>query len=173
MNILRLRILRDRGILIAVLLLIFSFTSGQGANGKEQMAKGQEPMGTLVITFTDIRSEVGNIVMGLYESEDQWTDNPSYSFSWDKKNLKNGVLMVEIDSLPIKHYACAVLDDEDESVSMNFIMGLPKEGWGMSTNPSFFKLKKPDFEDVAFCLDCPVLRVDIRMNYLNRNKTVK
>jgi uncharacterized protein (DUF2141 family) len=158
---------------MAVLLLILSVAlQGQEprAKGQGAVGSGQLAVGTLVITFTHIRSDVGNIVMGLYESEDQWTDNPTYSFSWDKSKLKNGVLMVEIDSLPRKHYACAVLDDEDESASMNFIIGLPREGWGMSTNPSFFKLKKPDFEDVAFELDCPVLRVDIKMNYLNKNK---
>ena len=126
--------------------------------------------GKIIITFTDIRSDIGNIVMGLYTAENQWTNDPHYSFSWDKKYFDNGIITVEIDSLPRNSYACAVLDDEDESSSMKYFCGLPKEGWGMSSNPAFLKLKTPSFKDVSFELDCPAVRIEIKMNYLNRNK---
>ncbi|MCF8225003.1 MAG: DUF2141 domain-containing protein [Bacteroidales bacterium] len=129
--------------------------------------------GRLIITFTDIRSNAGQIAMGLYDAEEQWTDAPKYNFVWDKGHLKNGNMTVEIDSLPRGKYACAVLDDEDLSLSMNYILSLPAEGWGMSTNPSFLKLKKPGFEEVTFELNGPALRIWIKMNYLNRKKKIK
>lgn len=133
----------------------------------------QPATGKLIITFTDIRSEVGNIALGLYTAAEQWTDNPAYNYYWDKKNMVNGTLTVEIEKLPRGiYYACAVLDDEDKSFTMNYTVGLPNEGWGMSTNPSFLKLKKPRFDEVSFELDAPAIRTEIKLNYLNRKKKV-
>ncbi|MEX0987337.1 MAG: DUF2141 domain-containing protein [Bacteroidales bacterium] len=142
-----------------------------------QRATGQEDLhttGKLIITFTEIRSGVGNIAMGLYDAEDQWTDDPLHNYAWDKGVLRNGKITIEIDSLPIARYACAVLDDEDCSFSMNYLLGgLPVEGWGMSNNPPFLKLKKPAFREVSFDLAQQVTRIEIKMNYLNRRKKVE
>jgi uncharacterized protein (DUF2141 family) len=129
--------------------------------------------GKLLITFTNIRSDVGNIVLGLYSGAEQWLENPAHSYSWKKEGLIDGKLIVEIDSLPYNTYACAVLDDEDRSISMKYALALPLEGWGMSSNPSFLKLVAPKFESVCFDLDCPLQRIEIKMNYLNKHKKVK
>jgi len=126
----------------------------------------QELYSTLLITFTDIRSDAGLIRMGLYTCDEEWTDTPKYSFAWNKKDLENGKLKVKIDSLQRGTYACAVLDDEDENCEMNYTLGLPREGWGMSSNPSFLKLKKPGFETCGFEADAPVLTFEIKINYL-------
>jgi uncharacterized protein (DUF2141 family) len=129
--------------------------------------------GKLVITFTGIRSSAGNVLMGLYNASDQWTDSPFREFAWSKEQLKNGSLTIEIDNLPRTTYACAVLDDENSSMTMNFTLGLPTEGWGMSNNPSFIRLKAPAFDEVSFELDSPVIRFEINMVYLNKNKKVR
>lgn len=129
--------------------------------------------GKLVITFSGIRSDVGQIAMGLYDDADQWTDHPKYEFVWTKEDLKDGRLTVVIDSLPRTTYACAVLDDEDMDQDMNFKLGLPTEGWGMSTNPSFLKLKKPGFDEVSFELDAAAVRFVVDIHYLRKNKKVE
>lgn len=129
--------------------------------------------GKLVITFSGIRSDVGQIAMGLYDDADQWTDHPKYEFAWTKEDLKNGKLTVVIDSLPRTTYACAVLDDEDMDKAMDYTLGLPTEGWGMSTNPSFLKLKKPGFDEVSFDLDAAAVRFEIDIHYLRKNKKVE
>ena len=131
------------------------------------------PTGTLVITFSDIRSDIGILRAGVYAAEEEWIYDPSYSYKWDKKELKDGRLTVEVKDLPYGQYSISVLDDEDESNSMNYFLGLPKEGWGMSTNPSFFKLKAPDYEECAIDLDCPKIWMEIELNYLNKRKKIK
>lgn len=165
----RFHFLRGKSAILGIFILVLPYV----LNGQEPRAEGQEQRAKLIITFTDIRCDIGNIVMGLYDAKEQWTDNPHYAYSWDKKKLKEGRITVEIDSLPRNRYAIAVLDDENMSITMDFILGLPKEGWGMSTNPPFLKLIAPKFESVAFDLDCPVLRMEIKMNYLNKRKNVR
>jgi uncharacterized protein (DUF2141 family) len=165
MNTLVLPIWRNKSLLFQVFLVLC--ITGIHAQSSTK------PEGDLVITFTDFRSEVGTISMGLYTHEKQWTDKPLQSFRWTKEDLNKGVLTVRVEALAYGKYACAVLDDEDDNQSMNYILGLPREGWGMSTNPSFLRLKAPAFEDVSFNLDAPVVRFEIKMNYLNKNKQVE
>lgn len=132
-----------------------------------------DPKGSLFITFTDIRSDIGIIRAGIYSAEDQWIYHPEYSYQWTKENLKDGIIKVEIKDLPYGTYAISVLDDEDKSNSMNYLMKLPMEGWGMSTNPSFLKLKAPGYEECAIELDCPSISFEIKLNYLNKRKKVE
>jgi uncharacterized protein (DUF2141 family) len=158
-------ILRDK-IRIFILLSIFF-----PARAWTQPASYQT--GKLVITFTNIRSDVGHIRLGLYDAPEQWTDHARYHYAWDKTALKNGGFTVEITDLPRTTYAIAVHDDEDDNETMDYKLGLPVEGWGMSTNPSFVRLKAPGFEEVSFELDSPAIRFEIQMNYLNKNKKEK
>lgn len=165
MHILRSVISSARFLFPAVLLGIFTYG-----------AAAQSPYfttGKLVITFSGIRSDVGQIAMGLYDAADQWTDHPRYEYAWTKEDMEDGRLTVVIDSLPRTTYACAVLDDEDMDQEMNYRLGLPAEGWGMSTNPSFLKLKKPSFEEVSFELDAAAVRFVIDIHYLRKNKKIE
>ncbi len=132
-------------ILLSVLLSV-SYLAVQAQEG---------PCGSLTITFTDIRSDIGEILTGVYSAEDQWIYEAKYSYTWTKENLEGGKLKVEIQNLPYGTYAISVLDDEDKNAGMKYFIGLPREGWGMSTNPSFFKLKAPSYEECAIELDCP------------------
>lgn len=155
-----------RGLLYALLFLYIP------ANSFSQPARSNT--GKLVITFTDIRSDLGEVSMGLYNTAEQWTDTPVKSYAWNKDKLKDGRMVVEIDQLPRgTFYALAVLDDENKDGDMNYTLGIPLEGWGMSNNPSFLKLKEPPFDECSFELDAPVIRFEIKMNYVNKNKKVK
>ncbi len=129
--------------------------------------------GTLKITFTDIRSTAGNIVAGVYDHEGQWINEPRRSYSWSKETLVNGSMTVEIPDLPYGTYAITVLDDEDKNEEMKYFMGLPREGWGMSNNPSFRKIKAPKCDECSFELNSPLLGFDVKINYLRKNKEIK
>jgi len=151
-------------------LIIFTLTVLLSAG-----ALAQSPYfttGKLVITFSGIRSDAGQIALGLFDAADQWTDHPKYEFTWTKEDMKDGRLTVVIDSLPRTTYACAVLDDENGNLAMDFRLGLPTEGWGMSTNPSFLKLKKPGFDEVSFDLDAAAVRFEINIHYIRKNKKI-
>lgn len=157
------RILKGKKSGIFLFLLLFSAV----------LSAQEEPSGSLIITFTQIRSDVGNLVIGVYESEEQWVHHPCYKYIQDKNALKNDTLCVEIKDLPYGSYAISVLDDEDLNDAMKFLLKLPQEGWGMSGNPPFLKLRAPEFELCSFDLDCSSIQFEIQMNYINRRKKVK
>ena len=62
------------------------------------------------------------------------------------------------------NYAIVAFHDEnhDGEFNQNWL-GLPKEGFGFSDNPS--TLRKPVFNDAKFVVDQPVVKVTIKLNY--------
>ena len=121
--------------------------------------------GTLEIEFTGIRSEEGQIAIGLNSSRDGWPREPEIELAWPKKNLENGTLVVRIDALEYGTYAISVLDDIDLDEEMKFFLGIPREGFGFSMNPPH-KLHEPDFEESAIEVDRPFQRISIEMRYI-------
>lgn len=154
--------LKDR-ITAIIILIAISFTASFAQQKNWNTGK-------LVITLSDVKSPQGTLKIALYNDASQWTDNPIYSSMHTKNDMSNSKITVTIDSLPRTIYAIAVLDDINDNNEMDFRLGLPTEGFGMSTNPSFFKLKPPEFEEVSFELDSPVLRMEVKMNYILRRK---
>lgn len=158
-------ILKDRRFFLLLLFLSSTFSVSSLA---QHQAKG-----SLHITFTEIRSDVGLIRIGIYSSDKEWIHHPKYSHKWDKSELKGDRLRVVVDDLPYGSYSISVLDDEDRSNSMNYKLKLPQEGWGMSNNPSFLKLKQPGYDECSFKLDSPKISMEIKLNYLNKRKKIK
>lgn len=132
---------------------------------------GQSGTGKLVITLTDIRNTQGQLLLAVYNDPTQWTDHPVKSLRYEKKDIKDGKLQVEITGLKRDIvYACALLDDENSNNEMDYKLGLPLEGFGMSRNPSFLKLKKPGFDETSFLLDGPAVRFELKLNYIRKKK---
>ena len=133
----------------------------------------QTPSSVMHITFTDVRSDVGQIIVAVYDSEKQWAYDPRYTYKYGKNDIDKGAVKVKIPSLPYGRYAISVMDDEDMDNEMKYFMKLPREGFGMSGNPSYLSLKLPAYELCSFELDSPEVYFSIKMNYLNKRKKVK
>lgn len=130
------------------------------------------PSGNIVISFSQIRSNIGTLAVGVYSCESEWIYEPLFNYTFPKDSLKDGILTIETGEIPYGKYAVSVLDDEDTNLEMNFVMGLPREGWGMSANPTFLRLKAPSYDECSFMLNSPCHRLHIKLNYLNRNKKI-
>jgi uncharacterized protein (DUF2141 family) len=121
--------------------------------------------GILEIEFTGIRTEEGQVAIGLNRSPDGWPREPEIELAWPKENLENRTMVVRIDSMEYGTYAISVLDDVDFDEEMKFFMGIPREGFGFSLNPPH-KLHEPDFEECAIQVDRPYQRISIEMRYI-------
>ena len=130
-------------------------------------------IGSINIELANIQNETGGIEIGLYSNPDEWPYNPSYNFVFSKENIVNRYIEYKIDSIPCGRYAISVLDDENNDHKMEYNgIGIPREGWGFSNNPGFFRLKVPDFEECVFDVTNNTKEIAIKMNYLSgSNKT--
>ncbi len=124
---------------------------------------------TLEIKFTGIRNNKGLIAIGINRSQEGWPRQSHMDPNWKKNNIVEGVFTARIENISYGTYAVSVLDDENSNLEMDMFMGIPKEGWGFSTNPQF-KLSAPKFEECSFVLDIPFKQINIDLQYVRKGK---
>jgi len=118
----------------------------------------------LEIQFTGIRTSEGQIAIGINSSAKGWPHEPEIELQFRKDTLNNGELVVQIDTLSFGSYAISALDDLNSNIEMEMFLGIPKEGYGFTRNPSF-KLRAPKFEECSFELNQPLEKTTIHFRY--------
>lgn len=119
------------------------------------------------VTVKGIRSSEGQLVLGVFTSDEAFRDEKSVLEKRAlKSGMKDGSIIISIDLEP-GIYGISVLDDEDGDAEMEFnFIGIPKEGFGFS---GYYHtgLTKPKFDLYKFTVtkDRP-LKLDIRMRYI-------
>jgi len=136
---------------MALLLILFS-----------SYTKAQETQ----VKITGIRSGKGKIILNVFRNNETYDNQqPCKVFTFDKKELANGSLVVTCRLEP-GIYGITLVDDENGNgkIDKNFI-GMPKEGFGFS---NFFmeKMKKPVFDDFKVDLKSPESKIVIRVKYM-------
>jgi uncharacterized protein (DUF2141 family) len=123
----------------------------------------------LEITFKGIRNSKGIIAIGINDSPEGWPKTPDMDPNWKKSDMKSGELTVKVEDLEYGTYAVSVLDDENANLEMDGFLGIPKEGYGFSNNAKV-GMSTPKFEECAFSIDQPLIRITIQMVYLKKDK---
>jgi uncharacterized protein (DUF2141 family) len=104
---------------------------------------------TVEVTVSGIRSEKGQIAIGVFLNDESLQDNnASKELQFPKQDIKDGTMTFSF-SLGPGTYGLCLLDDEDSNKAMHYnFLGLPKEGFGFSdyyhsgfTKPSFDSFK--------------------------------
>jgi uncharacterized protein (DUF2141 family) len=119
--------------------------------------------GTIDAHIVNLRNSRGQVICTLFTPSDKFPD----------KSAKGMTIAVPIQdqnatcsfkNRPYGDYAIVAFHDEnhDGEFNQNFL-GMPKEGFGFSNNPS--TLKKPVFNDAKFSVEQPVVKVTIKLNY--------
>jgi len=119
----------------------------------------------LEVTISQVRSDKGYILLSVYSDPDQYPYKPFRTCPVSKKSLKDGQLTTVIYGLTPGTYVMGLLDDENDSGNMEYTrIGIPKEGFGFSTNPKIL-LSKPDYNKLTFKLEPGYNRIGINVQY--------
>ena len=124
---------------------------------------------TLEIEFRGIQSVEGQIAINISTAPKGFPRKPGLEIQFDKDQMQDGALIVQIDSLTYGLYAISVLDDLNGDLEMKMFLGFPKEGYGFSLNPKV-KLRAPKFKECSFELNQPNLKITILMQYPRKKK---
>ncbi len=127
------------------------------------------PKGTLEIKFTDLRSDLGLVAIGINTSPEGWPREPQIELNWKKVNVVDGTLSVKVPELPFGTMAISVLDDENSNLEMDMRLGIPREGFGFS-NDAPVGLSPPKFEDSSFRFTSSGQKITIRLRYMGKGK---
>ncbi len=122
---------------------------------------------TVEVIITGIRSEKGQIVIGVFKDDASFQKEESFM---EKRFVKSGISNREMRvqfSLEPGIYGLSLLDDENSNGKMEFnFLGIPKEGFGFSDY--YHKgIKKPKFDSYKFSINKDqTKRITIRIRYM-------
>jgi uncharacterized protein (DUF2141 family) len=122
---------------------------------------------TVEVIITGIRSEKGQVVIGVFKDDESFQKEKSFM---EKRFVKRGISNREMRvhfSLETGTYGLSLLDDENSNGKMEFnFLGIPKEGFGFSDY--YHKgIKKPKFDSYKFSITKDqTKRITIRIRYM-------
>lgn len=123
--------------------------------------------GKIEIVIDNLKSNDGIIRLHLYDKSKAEFFPRKTKLALARKEIKptNKKVRFVIDSLPLGEYAITTHHDENNNrkIDKNFL-GLLKEGWGISNNPTVV-LSLPDFEEAKVVLNKKNIQIHIKMNY--------
>lgn len=123
---------------------------------------------TIDLTFTNLESSNGQIVLGIYRDQTTWEkEEPGITKYFPKGSaVWAGTLKVSFTLAP-GTYGISMLDDSNSDSKMNYNwLGLPKEGFGFS-NLYHTGWSKPKFKDFSVSLAAGQrIAVTIKVRYL-------
>jgi uncharacterized protein (DUF2141 family) len=119
--------------------------------------------GDLTIIISGLRSEAGDIKIGLFNSEDSWKSKKE-KFKGATISIKNQKAEWVIKNIPYGEYAIKFFHDEngDDKINTNFI-GMPTETYGfyMSGNCKYIP---PSFNKAKFMFKSKNQTIEIKLN---------
>lgn len=102
------------------------------------------------VTVMGINQKRGEIFAALYQGEKGFPGDATKAFRTAKATPRNGEAQLTFDQVPPGTYAIALFHDEngDEVLNTN-IIGIPKEGYGVSNNVKNL-FSGPTYKQAAF-----------------------
>jgi uncharacterized protein (DUF2141 family) len=123
--------------------------------------------GTLTVHVTGARNTKGKIWVNLFQDAHAFPDDPSKAIQQRSVEVDPNTMSAQVTfkDLPQGSYAVSILHDENGNGKMdkNFV-GMPKEGYGASNNPSK-KRRAPTFDEAKFSLNASEQTIEIALIY--------
>jgi uncharacterized protein (DUF2141 family) len=115
--------------------------------GSQLLAKGQA---VIQIEVSGISSKKGEILAALFSSEKGFPNDASKAYKTAKATPANGKAIIFFNQIPEGKYAIALFHDTNGDGKLNTnILGIPKEGYGVSKNVRNL-FSAPGFEESSF-----------------------
>lgn len=125
-------------------------------------------LATLEIVVNDFDSDQGYLRVHLFDLNHgkYFPDKSDKAYKWKQVKIKNGKVRVIFKDIPYGKYAATLHHDVNKNEKMDLTwLGMPDEGWGLSTDPiPVFSL--PDFDECSFNVNSPHVTYEIKIRYL-------
>jgi len=110
------------------------------------IATAQTESGTITIEILNIDTDDGQMLIGLYDSSDNWLKTP---YQGEFGAIKDGKCTVVFKDIPVGIYAISTFHDEDKDGELDTFLGIPTEDTG-SSNDAPAKFGPPKWEAAKF-----------------------
>lgn len=120
--------------------------------------------GAVAIAITGLRNARGTIRICLTRSRSHFPDCTRDPAALSR-TISADTAVAEFDGLPPGDYAVAVFHDENNNRKLDTFLGIPREGFGFSRNPTI-RFGAPKFDKVDIRIAAGFSRTSVRMQYL-------
>jgi uncharacterized protein (DUF2141 family) len=125
---------------------------------------GAAPVSTLKLSIEKLRSSRGMLRICLTADPKNFPGCVDDAHALTR-SVPAGETEIDIGDLPHGDYAAAVIHDENGNAKLDTFMGIPREGFGFSRNPSI-GFGPPRFTAARFTVNSDHEEQDVRMRYL-------
>ncbi|MES0491509.1 MAG: DUF2141 domain-containing protein [Leptospirales bacterium] len=126
---------------------------------------GSVETGEIVVEVLNIKSKKGNLLINLFNSPEGFPIAPEKALQQLNIKVKNISRFVKIKSVRVGNYAISVCHDENSNnVCDTNLLGIPKEGVGVSNNAKGF-MGPPKYADSMFRLNVTGKEIKIKLSY--------
>jgi uncharacterized protein (DUF2141 family) len=110
---------------------------------------------TLTVVINGIQNQKGQICIGVYAKEKGFPMSASGVLQSACAKIAGKTVKQQFFGLKPGNYAVAVVDDQNGDRKLNTdFFGIPKEGFGISKNPTVsVQTGTPEFRDASFALN--------------------
>lgn len=127
-------------------------------------APATQPLAKLRIEVVDIRSEKGQLIFGVFRSADGFPSDRDKALNWQIRKSDGKPTIFECE-LPPGRYGASVLHDENSNHKMDTnLIGIPKEGYGVTNNPKP-RFRAAKFDETRFTLPPEGATLKISIQY--------
>lgn len=120
---------------------------------------------SLTVNMSGFRNAKGIVRVGLINGDKGFPGSPQNIIDNHDVTIQDGKAIAVFPQVQAGKYVVAVFHDENNSgkIDMNF-MGIPKEGFAFSNNPSLWKLK-PSYKACEFSVEKDT-QIPLNIKYL-------
>lgn len=135
-------------LLSLVLMSSFFLTAQESASITNEITLSESTC-TLTVELTNIESDEGQIMVGLYNSKGTWLNN---NYKGEVSKIENGTATVVFKNLPFGDYAISSVHDQDMDGQLKTgLFGIPKEPYASSRGAKG-RFGPPKWNDAVFTL---------------------
>lgn len=123
---------------------------------------------TVEILVEGLRSDQGNLAASLFNEESRQAFPRDGKKAQESKYLKiksKNTARLVFENVPKGNYALSLMHDENADGKMNMAMGIPREGFGFSNNPTIY-FGPPSFSKAQFAVEGESITVTVKLKYM-------
>ncbi|MEH1938345.1 MAG: DUF2141 domain-containing protein [Nostoc sp.] len=148
-----------RGLRVSILLLAvlgnlaWSFSAKANFNSK------------LTVEIDGLKNKQGQVCASIFASSEGFPSDRDRALQKQCSKITHNPFTITFENLKPGSYAVALFHDQNNDRILNSnLFGIPKEGFGFSSNPEI-RTRAPKFSEAAFLVAGPNTNIKIQLKY--------
>jgi uncharacterized protein (DUF2141 family) len=133
--------------------------------GLATMGAAGAPTADLKVELSGLRSAKGMVHLCLTSNQQRFLDCKGDPAAVARTIPAGKAHSLDLGLVKPGHYALLIVHDENNNGRLDMTMGIPREGFGFSNNPSM-RPRAPRWEEIRFTMPEAALTKQVRIRYV-------